>query len=379
MTGLVWALVFGIFFFTFGDDVNWAPWFFASVACVSIFGFWLKNRLPLQAVALIVYILLNGVVVFAFRPFTDSADTFKMASLRLLGAHACLEFMFMLSLFLFLWDKIRRPMGDALLWVGLVHAIYMLVNLSGFNLPMFFENKNFVGLLGNKSIGATFSVVWVFFVGHWLKAWDFKKISLIAIGVLAVLFARSSISYVGLLCGALAYVWLEVKDRSMRGLLLASFIGLFFLGPYLKPQFFWHLSRYDAWPMFYDYLDRSVNLLFGGGLGTFKFYGPQAQLSNSFLVELKNGSWSGQWWLWAHNDWLQIVLELGFFGLFLSVIFYFSLLRWTIGKPFLFAAIVAYGVTMVGNYNLHLATTGLIGWWLVAESMGGENGLTGSV
>lgn len=116
--------------------------------------------------------------------------------------------------------------------------------------------------------------------------------------------------------------------------------------------------------MFYNWYAQNINLWLGSGAGSFKFYGPFIQDHEKYMV--------GRWWLWAHNDWLQILLEYGRIGLTLSIATFAILLKKSFDRPLIFGAIVCYGATMAGNYITHIAMGALIGCWLVFEVLWGE-------
>ena len=65
----------------------------------------------------------------------------------------------------------------------------------------------------------------------------------------------------------------------------------------------------------------------------------------------------GWWWLWAHNDWLQILFETGVLGLTASVLVLLSAF-WraiALGHDGLVGSLVAVSVVSFGNYPLRLA------------------------
>lgn len=225
---------------------------------------------------------------------------------------------------------------------------------------------NTKGLLGNRSIGASFTSVWIFAGLHWLRSLNKHWLLLVvlSLGVPAILISSSGISYLALIVGGLATAF--AYEPMIWPILLAFLIFGVSLGSYVKPEFFNHLSRYDAWPMFTKwYLDNDY-LNLGSGSGTFKFYGPFIQHENKWL--------EGYWWLWLHNDWLQVFLEFGVIGIILAIATYASLLCKSFNRPLLFGAVIAYGVVMLANYPLHIAAGALLGFYLSFETWVGANG-----
>lgn len=361
---LITILVVGSVWFTMMTDAMWAPWFFVTLFTSIIFvhKLWNERRVPKVPLLLFSYVMISGICMFEFRPMTDGGTVPEMSALRLLSAHATLEFVFLGTLFLFFWNQIRIPMAVAFVYVGLAHAFYLMTDLYS---PIkiqgnFLYNMDTKGLLGNKSIGATFLTVWIFFALHYLK----KPIEgwlrwALGFATIAMILAKSSISFFGFLCGAFAAISIHKKNWRLSFGMFLFFALTIWSFHFLKPELFTHISRYDAWPMFYKSVNEKANLLIGGGLGSFRWFGPQAQGIEHFQ--------EGHWWLWAHNDWLQIILEIGWIGFALSLLTYTWLLFRSANRPYLFGGVVAFGVTMVGNYNLHVASIGLLAWWICCE------------
>lgn len=374
------TLIAFTFFFDVGHDVHWPPWAYLTLVIVLTLSWQLiaQKRHSLIGLVLMAYITVNGLIMMSWRPLTAAMPFAEKVAIRSTAAHATVEFLLLSILFITQWPKIRKPIGWGLFIGGAFHAFFLildqiaplLIDIPSHLAPAFMTQ----GLLGNRSIGASFAAVWLFFGLHILNAWlpcGIRRAWLItmtvALGLGSVLISVSSISY-GALIAACASLALAVASRLrmitplMIGIIILVTVTMALAGSFIDPDWYQHISRYDAWPMFYKYFGSHDMLIFGGGAGSFKYYGPLIQEMNQYMV--------GRYWLWAHSDWLQIVLEFGYIGLALSVAFYMSLLHKAWERPLLLSAIIAYGVVMAGNYPLHIAMTGLIGWWLAFESTG---------
>lgn len=373
------------FCFDYQNDVFWPPW--AALAIITQITLTLRllenKKLPTSAALLFGWVILNGILFMAWRPFTQGLEFDAKAAIRLCSAQTLAETLLLFGLFYTQWGKIRTPIAMGLWAGGLLHALFLIFDQLApmliHSLPeQLFATK---GLLGNRSIGATFTAVWIFFslyltseagIRDQFKGISAVRWSAIIIGGAAVCISVSSISFGSMIlaafCVLIAAFWQVLKpwDALRWGLLSALLCGGIgvILGPHIDGQWGQHISRQDAWPMFFKYYRENISLIVGSGAGTFKFYGPMIQDHEKYMV--------GKWWLWAHNDWLQILFEYGIFGLALASWLFTDLLRKAFARPLLFGSVVCYGATMIGNYPLHIAMTALLGFWLGFEVLWGK-------
>jgi hypothetical protein len=363
----------GLFFFNFKKDVIWPPWFYLS-CLISVFltiDIIMSKKVPRSMALLFGVIVLNGIAMFEWRPNTpidSKALAFSLDqanSLRLLSAHATAEFLLLSMFFYFYWSKIRSFVGFGLMFGGLFNACSLILDQLILKIP---SGADDIGLLGNRSAGASFTAVWIFLVLYFeLNAW----IS-VSLGVLTILISHSGISYLALISGFTALF--IAKNRKHWPWIFGFFATGISLGSFVKPQWFQHISRYDAWPMFFQTYIKETNIFFGFGAGTFPYFGPYAQALNDFMTEWQDNHLLFRViWTRAHNDWLQILIELGLVAFALSLLLYAQLLTKSLAKPRLFACLIAYGVTMIANYPIHIASGALLGFWLCFETIWGKN------
>ena len=104
----------------------------------------------------------------------------------------------------------------------------------------------------------------------------------------------------------------------------------------------------------YEFWGVNADPWLGMGLGTTQVFLPLIQQMNGiFKVHGVD--------LWMHNDWLQILFELGWVGLISAMTLYFFLLVWSIRHMYLFCALLGYGFCMFGNFPLHWPITAFVG------------------
>ena len=123
-------------------------------------------------------------------------------------------------------------------------------------------------------------------------------------------------------------------------------------------------GRLQVWHGFLKYWADHFNVWIGSGNGTWAVWGPIAQqklfLGPTYYDGPINGSRITHLYLTAHSDWLQLLFETGLTGFTLGVIFFGWLLFRSFKKPWLCAAIAAYGVAMLGNMPLTLPFTAVV-------------------
>lgn len=269
------------------------------------------------------------------------------------------------------WKKIRELVAWALFFGGLLHCcdlIYdqMILQVTYDQVIHGYE----IGLMGNRSIGATFAAMWVFFALEWMRNfdWKFAKFFPIAafIGVVGVCCSNSGISYIGLAAGAIAICVIKKYWRAIG--IIFTLAGCAY--PFVAPRLFMTNMRYDIWPIWLQWWYGSwsgvywtpghFNPLFGSGGGTARYWGP--------YVQIKEGFKTNTLLLFAHNDWLQILLEHGLVGLVLGAWVFGMALKRVWGRPILFGRLVCFGICAFGNYPLRVAPTALLALWLFGEA-----------
>lgn len=379
-----------LFAFNYGGDVYWPPWSALMMLSLTFIAFmvWRKESfhkfmgqpaIPISAILLFWYASLNGILFSSWRPLTYGLDLAEVVTRRGVASHTLYEGLILSILFYCCWSKIRRPVAHGLFLGGAIHAFFLIFDQTlphVISIPKDFEWAfNAKGLLGNRSIGASFTAVWVFFTFYIAGAPGFfhgersKRIARLlgaGLGVPAILVSVSSISFGALIVGFMAFfiLWAWEQDRGAIPFIIGGSLALavagWEIGPLIDADWGKHITRLEAWPMFYEGFGAPT--LIGAGLGSFKVLGPTIQQINNWNIGI------GEWWLWAHCDWLQILLELGIVGAILSACVYISLLLRSLKRPLLFSSVIAYGVILAGNYPQHVAIFALFAWWLAFET-----------
>ncbi len=368
--------VFLVFNWGGHGDVNWPPWYYLLIgvgACVSLFIFEVLTLLG-QRKKMAGYFSLSWFYTYLALSYWAfyKAATFKFVPeqqlmIEFLSSQSFLCFI-ILTLFTLNLGVAKRQyaMFWGLMLCGLAHAIYLIYG----NL-FYTTGVEQIGLLGNRSLGASFTVVWLTLIPRWKRynVWvalipqrypDALALFLILIGLVAVLTSQSSISYIALGAAGAAYIFKHAWDRMGRvgatvlalGLLALCFATLGIIDP---TEVFSTSLRASNWTVLYTKWLHSSGVIFGLGPGSMQFYLPFWQDKLNLIYNREH-----TFWLWMHNDWLQLLLEYGVVGFLNFVCLWLVCLKRAWRETSLFASVIAIGAIMVGNYPWHIAATALI-------------------
>lgn len=164
-----------------------------------------------------------------------------------------------------------------------------------------------------------------------------------------------------------AYVW---NRREKMGwpvvLVVLGAVAVFLQASGLYQGGFGHFiddsGRYTQWDLFLKFFFEKANLWTGTGMGTFERLGPMIQHSSA--EARRNG-----FFIWAHNDWLQILFEMGFIGLGLSALFLAKLSARSFPTPWKMATLASFAVAMLFQMPMHHFLTAFYGLLFVRVAM----------
>lgn len=206
------------------------------------------------------------------------------------------------------------------------------------------------GLVGNPSMSGGFMVAALPLL--FPRATRIGKAITVLVIALAVLATRAS-SPLGLLAVAMA---LSIHSR-IAPLIAAGMLGVGYA--VLGNELLNSGDRFEMWRQFLAGWSNPVNWAFGIGIGQFGIAAALLQFSR----DVKTNSW----WLWAHNDWLQLLLEGGAVGVVLMLCLWLQGMLRAHREAAL--SLFLYGLMMLTNYPLHLASTAAFGCWLLVLAL----------
>lgn len=190
-----------------------------------------------------------------------------------------------------------------------------------------------------------------------------KDLACILIPILAVAFSKAHVPIFGMALFWVLFLFfqfqLRIKTSSLISILI-SVTGFFVISiHYLSSDAFHDNGRFEMWKMAFKGWDR-FNPLFGSGQGTAFMWIPSFQEDS--------GLNQNNWFIWMHNDWLQILFEQGILGFGLAVIAYGFVISRSFQRPYLVTSVLLYGAMALFNFPMHLAVHSVLGLFLVARS-----------
>lgn len=289
-------------------------------------------------------------------------ETYHLVSQIDIMGHAARAMVVFLFAILFGLLTKRERVGMALMGLVGVSGINQVISLYQF---LILGNPNWQssGFLPNYSMAACMVAIVFPLALHQIVAYDMPKwwrpiaitTSLTAIPVIAI--SRSSIGYASFaltICAiVIGYGLLFARRQILNGVMVCILFlaTVWFTGHLVDPDWsrFTEISRFKLWPAVFDFWLDKGSVWFGVGLGSFRHFGSVIQMQQNVEV--------GHWWLWAHNDWLQVLFETGVIG-FTAALLVIVAALWSAFKAYridLFASIIAICAVSAGNYPLRLA------------------------
>lgn len=178
-----------------------------------------------------------------------------------------------------------------------------------------------------------------------------------ALAAIALFLTGSASATAAAACGSLAVLWLQRKRTLFWSLCLVLISSAAWTS---ASGFFSFSGRLELWNKSLSALEMSPWL--GHGLGTYKLLGITATTGNGLPNQVR----------WAHNEYLQIGVELGLIGLGILVFFLTSLIRREIKSGFdpkAAGVLVALSVLSVASIPFHLAPTIVMGLIALSETI----------
>lgn len=223
------------------------------------------------------------------------------------------------------------------------------------------ENIECGGFLSNPSMGACMAIVCAPLAYKYAGKWG--AIAGFLTACLATYLAKSSIAYGLLGLEVFVFGMFYFRRWYLKAIVLLSPAVAFAIGwSILGKELINDSHRFRTWAFFAKYW-KLENQWFGIGTGTFATF--------SSDIQTYNRNFDNAWWVWLHNDWLQILFEQGIIGLSLVCSLYLVAIRGAYkAREFAVAmSLFLYGITATMNYPLHLAYSAAIGAWLMTYAL----------
>lgn len=350
------VLVLAVGVSNFHGDVHWGPWF--SVQLIIFFflakEIWQKIH-PLWGVFSF-WTLYSSLSIYGywFNRYQNNDAVLRMA-LDKLSIEAAVTFICLVWLFLNMKRSTWKHVMNAIVIVGVLNGVYYLFeSYMGMS-----EKTNLQGFFGNTAQSAAVVALVTPFFFNWNR-WAWIVLTAFAFAVAYV--AQSSMAYLTLTAAIGSMIFARLPNLARWACVIPMTLAIFVLGRLFDYQFlmFHKLDRLKFWPIVLKWWIDHKMLFIGAGNGTTWMLGPIIQKSGGMPVDQG-------FWVWFHNDWLQVLFEQGVIGFILALLaaLLTAYRAFKTKQHALFAAIIAYCVYCFGMYPTNIAFTGLIGFAIV--------------
>lgn len=339
---------------------RWAAWEFIAVACIS---FKIYQRYGFLASLCFLWPISGAILIYDGQiPITPQTAN-RVLSIENIVMRATLCWVFTTGAIALMKGSLQKQILDSLGILCLADSL-LVIWQAIHGVPI--DSRN--GLVGtNASLNGCLIAVTYAFNGLWEIKYETKKGKELIfriptlIPIIAIFLEGASIPV-----GTLAVVLICFYRRSLK--LRAIFPALVVLGIgfLFTPSFLFDSGRLTIWKASVTWWWENSSHLIGTGNGTFFSIGPMVQLINHIDPSVL--------FIWAHNDWLQTLIEQGFIGLFLFMsLFSLSLWRsWQNKRDQEFAAVMAYGAVSVFNFPAHSVLFAIVGTLLACMALDKE-------
>lgn len=350
-------------------DRWWEGWLNFYVAGSFLLAARIKKAFGWPAAICFFLTLLRAIGVFAEK--TTYADLGPATAMAMDNVALGSAFAFLLITFIFAtcdWVSLER-FEEGFAALCMADSVYVLFQTYLGDLP--------IGFMGNASInGCLIAMTYPLLnlkdevrlkrPGFIRSTWD---ILCVFIPIFALFASRSSVPVVTLALILFLYIWLQGADieklntKAKRLSVAVSMVGaITLIAIWLIPDLFVDSGRMNIWKVTMEWwIQKPQRWIEGTGLGTFFMWGP--------AVQKEAGVGTDQWWIWAHNDWYQVLFEMGFVLLVSYIWLFIDTARKLFRKaPYLGISLVALGFVALFNFPMHVAPTALFAGFLVSKA-----------
>ncbi len=215
-------------------------------------------------------------------------------------------------------------------------------------------------LFNNPAIDCAFTACCLPGILKWTEK-DLENFFMVPIPpILFLILSKTSTGILGLGLSVGAYYWAKYdfnKKVLYAALTLCAFvagIGWWIQGEDLLKG----SGRYFIWQLSFDYWINKANIWIGTGTGSFFMYGPSLQFTNAVILKKEPGF---ERFFWMHNDWLQVLFEIGIIGLLIVTIIFIIAVWRARNNPSVFAGILTLGGVALTQMPLRWPLFGMLG------------------
>lgn len=294
-------------------------------------------KVPTYTKPIVAIVLLSGVFTSMWFSIYSNEPFEIQAPLR---QHSAIGLVFFVSILMFVLKLSKQHIYDVLEFFGILGIITTVMILFSSN------PSGQAPIFDNASMTGCFIAITLFLLPKQLFKIAFP------FALLAVLLIKASTP---LMCIGGGFIIKYRKNKWMWMALSVVPIFMYFKQP--TEGWFHSSGRTWIWKIAMNWLVEHEKLLFGSGLSTTTVLLP--------MIQVENKQEHNQWFFWLHNDFLQIMFELGIVGLSAFLVMCTNAIYIIRHNERLLPAVVAYGLCMITNFPLHLPIHALLGFLLI--------------
>lgn len=361
-------IVFFTAFFSYGNNYWWYSWglkWFIMISVLTLaLGVTLIRRVHWSLVPAFLSTSLSAIWVFAMRDNQYQGYTIlDILALGKASAYGLVSFILLAAFFSTAKKNTLLALENALGWLCSISTVCVI-----WQFMLGIDSYHRGGFIGNASMNGCL----IAFTYPFLTMRRYRLDSLFGeiwafiwcvLPVLAVFLTGASMAVGTMGAVLMAYLFSSMASRySLKlrltvsaGAMLVSLLG----GYVLWGKELWNPSgRFLIWKEAIKWWYGHYNIWFGTGAGTTSILLPYIQRQTNLEI--------GQWFLWFHNEWAQILFEQGIVGLLSFILLGWYTVKFAAGRVYLISALAGYIICSIGNYPAHMPLHALIGMALVA-------------
>jgi hypothetical protein len=175
---------------------------------------------------------------------------------------------------------------------------------------------------------------------------------------LSAMIALACRSYTALLCFAIGWIWTR-KYKSRLYFIIALVMAAFFYFHGVPDN-----GRLAVWKYYLEFWKSQSwgHVFFGIGPGATRVWLPWLD----YLDSIRRHDVAANIFLWAHNDWLQELIEIGITGT--ALILFCARDLWLLASDKNKAILLAFGAAMMTDFPIHWYFPAIVLWSICSET-----------